>query len=189
MDGYVAAKRRILLNQGKGDTAVIGVDDAWWPADLHRDHRRQPPHHRADQRRAGPWAAASTPCRACSTTPPASGSIEVADLTRARSLPGRHNWQNAAAAYAAAAGAGHRRRRTPPSGLMTFPGLAHRMETVGAHRPGALRQRHQGHQRRRRAPGACRSYPQVLLDRRRPGQGRRHRAAWPTSSRASPRPI
>ncbi len=29
MDGYVAAKRRILLNQGKGDTAVIGVDDAW----------------------------------------------------------------------------------------------------------------------------------------------------------------
>ena len=29
MDGYVAAKRRMLLNQGKGDTAVIGVDDAW----------------------------------------------------------------------------------------------------------------------------------------------------------------
>src|SRR5271169_6846639 len=27
MEGYVAAKRRILLNQGKGDTAVIGVDD------------------------------------------------------------------------------------------------------------------------------------------------------------------
>ena len=29
MEGYVAAKRRILLNQGKGDTAVIGVDDPW----------------------------------------------------------------------------------------------------------------------------------------------------------------
>ena len=29
MEGYVAAKRRILLNQGKGDTAVIGVDDDW----------------------------------------------------------------------------------------------------------------------------------------------------------------
>ena len=28
---------------------------------------------------------------------------EVTDLKRARSLPGRHNWQNAAAAYAAAA--------------------------------------------------------------------------------------
>ena len=29
MEGYVAAKRRILANQGKGDTAVIGVDDDW----------------------------------------------------------------------------------------------------------------------------------------------------------------
>jgi len=29
MDGYVAAKRRVLLNQGKGDTAVIGVDDPY----------------------------------------------------------------------------------------------------------------------------------------------------------------
>src|SRR5690606_19893900 len=29
MEGSVAAKRRVLLNQGKGDTAVIGVDDAW----------------------------------------------------------------------------------------------------------------------------------------------------------------
>ncbi|HEX7945153.1 MAG TPA: Mur ligase family protein, partial [Phenylobacterium sp.] len=27
MEGYVAAKRRILSNQGKGDTAVIGIDD------------------------------------------------------------------------------------------------------------------------------------------------------------------
>ena len=29
MEGYVTAKRRVLLNQGKGDTAVIGVDDPW----------------------------------------------------------------------------------------------------------------------------------------------------------------
>ena len=53
MDGYVAAKRRILLNQGKGDTAVIGVDDPWGQQHLHRDHRRQPPHHLADQRPQG----------------------------------------------------------------------------------------------------------------------------------------
>jgi UDP-N-acetylmuramoylalanine--D-glutamate ligase len=55
---------------------------------------------------------------------------EVCDLTRARSLPGRHNWQNAAAAYAAARALGV----TPEEaaqGLMTFPGLAHRMENVG----------------------------------------------------------
>ena len=32
--------------------------------------------------------------------------VEVGDLKRARSLPGRHNWQNAAAAYAAVRGLG-----------------------------------------------------------------------------------
>jgi len=55
--------------------------------------------------------------------------IEVADLTRARSLPGRHNWQNAAAAYAAARALGVS-IRDAAEGLMSFPGLAHRMETV-----------------------------------------------------------
>ncbi|MFM8375093.1 MAG: Mur ligase family protein, partial [Phenylobacterium sp.] len=29
MEGYVAAKRRILMNQAPDDTAVIGVDDPW----------------------------------------------------------------------------------------------------------------------------------------------------------------
>src|SRR5690606_33706104 len=55
---------------------------------------------------------------------------EVCDLTRARSLPGRHNWQNAAAAYAAARGIGISTEEAA-DGLMSFPGLAHRMETVG----------------------------------------------------------
>jgi UDP-N-acetylmuramoylalanine--D-glutamate ligase len=54
----------------------------------------------------------------------------MADLNRARSLPGRHNWQNAAAAYAAAKGLGIDAREAAEH-LMTFPGLAHRMETVG----------------------------------------------------------
>jgi len=55
---------------------------------------------------------------------------EVADLLRARSLPGRHNWQNAAAAYAAVRGLGISAEEAA-EGLMSFPGLAHRMETVG----------------------------------------------------------
>jgi UDP-N-acetylmuramoylalanine--D-glutamate ligase len=54
---------------------------------------------------------------------------EVADLNRARSLPGRHNWQNAAAAYAAAKGLGISAEEAAEH-LLTFPGLAHRMETV-----------------------------------------------------------
>lgn len=54
----------------------------------------------------------------------------VADLTDARSLPGRHNAQNAAFAYAAACAVGVS-HDAAVEGLMTFPGLAHRMETVG----------------------------------------------------------
>jgi UDP-N-acetylmuramoylalanine--D-glutamate ligase len=56
--------------------------------------------------------------------------VQVADLKRARSLPGRHNWQNAAAAYAAARAAGMPGKQAV-RGLLSFPGLAHRMETVG----------------------------------------------------------
>src|SRR6202012_883806 len=56
--------------------------------------------------------------------------IEVADLLRARALPGRHNWQNAAAAYAAARALGLT-VEDAATGLVTFQGLAHRMETVG----------------------------------------------------------
>jgi UDP-N-acetylmuramoylalanine--D-glutamate ligase len=56
---------------------------------------------------------------------------EVADLTSVRSLPGRHNWQNAAAAYAAVRALGVS-VEDAVEGLRTFPGLAHRMETIGA---------------------------------------------------------
>jgi UDP-N-acetylmuramoylalanine--D-glutamate ligase len=54
----------------------------------------------------------------------------MADLTAARSLPGRHNWQNAAAAYSAARALGVSAQEAI-DGLMSFPGLAHRMETIG----------------------------------------------------------
>jgi UDP-N-acetylmuramoylalanine--D-glutamate ligase len=56
--------------------------------------------------------------------------VEIADLLRAPGLPGRHNWQNAAAAYAAARALGIS-SADAAEGLMSFPGLAHRMETVG----------------------------------------------------------
>jgi UDP-N-acetylmuramoylalanine--D-glutamate ligase len=52
------------------------------------------------------------------------------DLAAARSLPGRHNAQNAAFAYAAARALGVS-HDAAVEGLMTFPGLAHRMEEVG----------------------------------------------------------
>jgi UDP-N-acetylmuramoylalanine--D-glutamate ligase len=129
MDGYIAAKKRILLNQGVGDTAIVGVDDAYcqqicteitaanrrtiWPISAGRAMGR------------GVYALSGVLYDATGDRV-----IEVADLLRAPGLPGKHNWQNAAAAYAAARALGVS-MEDAASGLITFPGLAHRMETVG----------------------------------------------------------
>src|SRR5579862_2148804 len=130
MDGYVAAKRRILLNQGKGDTAIVGVDDPW-SAHIVTEITA------ANRRTIVPISARRSMGRGVYALQgmlyDATGErvTEVCDLTRAVSLPGRHNWQNAAAAYAAARALGLS-DQAAAQGLMSFPGLAHRMETVGA---------------------------------------------------------
>ena len=128
MEGYVAAKRRILMNQGKGDTAVIGVDDAW-------GQRICTEITAANRRTIVPISASKAMGRGIYVLQgmlyDATGerAYEVADLNRARSLPGRHNWQNAAAAFAAAKGLGIAADEAAEH-LLTFPGLAHRMEPV-----------------------------------------------------------
>ena len=128
MEGYVAAKRRILLNQDQGDIAVIGVDDPWGQrlcTEVTASNRRTiVPVSASKAIGRGVYALQGMLYDATGDR-----AVQVADLNRARSLPGRHNWQNAAAAYAAVRGLG-----APVSeiaeGLLSFPGLAHRMETV-----------------------------------------------------------
>jgi len=128
MEGYIAAKRRVLLNQDKGDTAIIGVDDPWC-------QRICTEITAANRRTIWPISAGRAMGRGIYALQgvlyDATGErvLEVADLLRARSLPGRHNWQNAAAAYAAARAMGVA-AADAAEGLMSFPGLAHRMETV-----------------------------------------------------------
>ena len=128
MEGYVAAKRRILANQGKGDTAVIGVDDPWGQqicTEITAANRRTiVPNSASKAMGRGIYVLQGVLYDATGER-----AIEVADLNRARSLPGRHNWQNAAAAYAAAKGLGIAADEAAEH-LLTFPGLAHRMETV-----------------------------------------------------------
>lgn len=129
MDGYVAAKRRVLLNQGKGDTAVVGVDDPWC-------QRICTEITASNKRTISPISAGRAMGRGVYVLQgilyDALGDrvMEVCDLTRARSLPGRHNWQNAAAAYASARALGIS-AEDAAEGLLSFPGLAHRMEIVG----------------------------------------------------------
>ncbi len=129
MEGYVAAKRRVLLNQGKGDTAVIGVDDPWCQricTEITAANRRTI-RMISSQKSLGRGVYALQGLLYDATGERVE---EVCDLRRARSLPGRHNWQNAAAAYAAARAMGVS-AEDAAQGLMSFPGLAHRMETVG----------------------------------------------------------
>jgi UDP-N-acetylmuramoylalanine--D-glutamate ligase len=129
MEAYVAAKQRILANQGAGDTAVVGVDDNWSAQILTGLDS-------GGGRAVTPISASKAMSRGVYTLDgilyDALGErvVQVADLKRARSLPGRHNWQNAAAAYAAARAAGMPGKQAV-RGLLSFPGLAHRMETVG----------------------------------------------------------
>jgi UDP-N-acetylmuramoylalanine--D-glutamate ligase len=129
MDGYIAAKRRVLANQGKGDTAVIGVDDPWCQricTEITAANRRTIcPISSGRSMGRGVYALQGVLYDGTGERV-----VEIADLLRAPGLPGRHNWQNAAAAYAAARALGVS-QQDAAEGLMTFPGLAHRMETVG----------------------------------------------------------
>ena len=129
MEGYVAAKRRVFMNQGVGDTAVVGVDDPWCQTlctELTAANRRTVrPVSAVRAMGRGVYALQGFLYDATGER-----TADVADLATALALPGRHNHQNAAAAYALALALG-----TPPTdaarALLTFPGLAHRMEEVG----------------------------------------------------------
>ncbi|WP_374512907.1 UDP-N-acetylmuramoyl-L-alanine--D-glutamate ligase [Brevundimonas sp.] len=119
MDGYVAAKRRIFARSG---LALVGIDDPWG-----RDTAAR---LKADGRRLASVSTSGEPGDIMAAPGGLTGPDGRIDFTAARSLRGRHNAQNAAFAWAAARALG-----VPPDraleGLLSFPGLAHRMETVG----------------------------------------------------------
>ncbi len=153
MEGYVAAKRRLFQSMSPSRVALIGVDDDWgWIVVGELNGRRlrvstittrTPAQYidptggvpvdeiasRAPEREAAFDQGRFIIVDATDGRLTADG-LYLADLSQARSLPGRHNAQNAAFAYAAARalGVGH---EDAMAGLMSFPGLAHRMETVG----------------------------------------------------------
>jgi len=128
LDGYVAAKRLIFHRQTKPRTAVVGVDDE------------------ICQRLCRELSAAGdqivVPISGLGT---AAGGVfardgvlyddtegredPVIDLRELASLPGSHNWQNAAAAFAASKAAGVQ----PPviaASMRSYPGLPHRQELI-----------------------------------------------------------
>ncbi len=120
MDGYVAAKARLFQTLKPWATALVGVDEEAGMRVAESLGARARMVSTADLPLAQIQASAGR----------LSVDGEVVDFASARSLPGRHNAQNAAFAYAAACALGVD-HDTALKGLLSFPGLAHRMEPVG----------------------------------------------------------
>jgi UDP-N-acetylmuramoylalanine--D-glutamate ligase len=150
MEGYVAAKRRLFQTATAEKLALVGVDDDWgWDVvgDLNaRRLRVSTITTRTPGERRQSVSIADLPTERPDQAPAFDegrfiivdatdghltvDGVFVTELAGARSLPGRHNAQNAAFAYAAARAVGVS-NDAAVAGLMSFPGLAHRMEEVG----------------------------------------------------------
>jgi UDP-N-acetylmuramoylalanine--D-glutamate ligase len=130
MDGYQAAKMRIFQNQTPQDVAVIGFDDIYTQSMA------------IGLSASGPQKV--TQISSTYTLGKGVSAVEgrlydnmggkaefIGKLEDCPALQGRHNFQNAAAAYAACRALGLD-PSTIMAGLKSFPGLAHRMENVGA---------------------------------------------------------
>jgi UDP-N-acetylmuramoylalanine--D-glutamate ligase len=157
MDGYVAAKKRIFQAQRPDATALVGVDERWGreianslsqriaaiSSSAHPRESGDPVLSRGREGEDQPVSSSSAAERLKGWVPAFAGMSgieavprviriqgEYIDLTAARSLPGRHNAQNAAFAYATARALGVS-HDVAVQGLLSFPGLAHRMEAIG----------------------------------------------------------
>jgi UDP-N-acetylmuramoylalanine--D-glutamate ligase len=128
MAGYIAAKERIFHRQTAEDTAIFGMDDESSRAMHDRIAARKAPRVVAiSSIRPVPGGVSGAGGRLVDDL---EGKAEtVLDLTSVATLPGEHNWQNAAAAYAAMRALGLQRGPIL-DGIRTYPGLAHRQELI-----------------------------------------------------------
>jgi len=125
---YASVKARLFDHMGRGETAIINVDDE------------------ASAEICTEVIARRGPCVVPISTRRALGrgvyvidgvlyenlgahAVRVGDLKPLRNLAGAHNWQNAAAAYAAGRTLGFERDDILEA-FSSFPGLAHRMELI-----------------------------------------------------------
>jgi UDP-N-acetylmuramoylalanine--D-glutamate ligase len=125
LENYAAIKERLVA---QADTAVIGVGDEWTRAAAERIARSGKNVARVSvlgALRDGFYVEGTRILRA------AGGKRQtVADLAGIGSLRGQHNAQNAACAVAACIALGLELPAIQ-NGLVTFPGLAHRLQQVG----------------------------------------------------------
>jgi len=125
---YAAIKERLVAGVQRDGTAIVGVDDNWCQAVADRIERAGKRIVRVSVRRPLPdglYVEGDRVMRAAGAT-----ARPVVQIGGIGSLRGAHNAQNAACATGAALALG-----VAPDviqkGLVSFPGLAHRMEQVG----------------------------------------------------------
>ncbi len=127
-NGYVAAKKRIFDGCGPQASAVIGIDGESC-REIERDlaSRNGPrviPISATQEIAGGVYVKDGHLIDDLDN-----GQETILDLAAIGTLPGRHNWENAAAAYAAARAAGLRAGEIAP-GLSSYAGLPHRQELI-----------------------------------------------------------
>lgn len=128
LQGYIDAKKRLFSNQTLKDYAVIGVDDL---------HSQSLSMTLSAKGRARVIQISSEYAlgRGISAVKGKlydslmGKAVPVGDLSEAQALPGRHNHQNAAAAYAACRVLGIE-PNVILEAIRSFPGLPHRLEMV-----------------------------------------------------------
>jgi UDP-N-acetylmuramoylalanine--D-glutamate ligase len=127
MDGYIDAKALILRPKGRGSIGVLGVDDQPCRdlfAKLQGAGRKLIPISVEREVVGGIDALNGVLIDRTGAAPQT-----IIDLKTIATLPGSHNWQNAAAAYVAAQAMGLDRTAIV-AGLKSYPGLAHRQELL-----------------------------------------------------------
>ena len=126
--GYVAAKKRIFAGMGSSGTAIIGVDDpnalALYDEIRSLNGPRVIPISVVEAAPGGVYVLDGVLYDATDGDARAVATVDDIDT-----LPGRHNTQNAAAAYAAAHAAGLSTDAII-DGLRSYPGLPHRQQIV-----------------------------------------------------------
>jgi UDP-N-acetylmuramoylalanine--D-glutamate ligase len=125
---YAAVKERLVAGVQADGTAIVGVDDNWCAAAADRIERAGKRVVRVSVRRPLPdglYVQGETIMRAAGAS-----ARPIAHVGGIGSLRGIHNAQNAACAVAAALALSIPSDRVQ-EGLVSFPGLAHRMEQVG----------------------------------------------------------
>jgi UDP-N-acetylmuramoylalanine--D-glutamate ligase len=125
---YAAVKERLVAGVQEDGTAIVGVDDPWCAAAADRIEQAGKRLARVSVRRPlhdGLYVEGESIIQAVEGS-----TCTIAGIGGIGSLRGVHNAQNAACAAAAALALGLSPQAIQ-QGLLTFPGLAHRMEEVG----------------------------------------------------------